>query len=184
MHNNDFILKIFIIHIIDAYPIGGVGIARTTISLPDDLVTRLEPLRDRVNVSEICRIALEARVTTYEHVQEALSEEDVMERLIMRLRASREGDAQGSYDRGRTDGYRWAMNEATYGELVFMENSQESLVLASGDQRFPFTEQIANDLEYAQDKAKENADYFDVDAYTRGYLEAAGEVWRGVQGLL
>ena len=69
--------------------------ARTTISIPDRLAERLEPLKDHINVSEICQRALEARIETYERIA-ALSEEDVMEKLVQRLKIQKQESTQWS----------------------------------------------------------------------------------------
>ena len=39
---------------------------RISISLPDSLIAKLEPIRDGVNISQLCRAALERRVAAYE----------------------------------------------------------------------------------------------------------------------
>ena len=44
--------------------------ARTTISLPDSLVKRLEPHKRQINMSQICAIALENRVAYEERLAE------------------------------------------------------------------------------------------------------------------
>ncbi len=40
--------------------------ARISISIPDKLMARLEPIKDDINVSKLCREALEQRVGAYE----------------------------------------------------------------------------------------------------------------------
>jgi hypothetical protein len=42
--------------------------ARTTISLPDSLVKRLEPHKRQINISQICAIALETSITAQERM--------------------------------------------------------------------------------------------------------------------
>ena len=44
--------------------------ARTTITLPDSLVKRLEPHKHHINVSQVCAIALENRVAHEERMVE------------------------------------------------------------------------------------------------------------------
>ena len=44
--------------------------ARTTITLPDSLVKRLEPHKHHINVSQVCAIALENRVAHEEPMVE------------------------------------------------------------------------------------------------------------------
>ena len=40
--------------------------ARISISIPDELAARLEPVKDHLNVSQVCRDALEHRITAFE----------------------------------------------------------------------------------------------------------------------
>lgn len=91
--------------------------ARTSISLPDELVARLEPLKGQINISQVCQIALEAKARTHEQIQAALSEEDVMKGLVQRLRIQRAEANDLSHHYGREDAQNWAIREATYQEL-------------------------------------------------------------------
>jgi hypothetical protein len=161
-----------------------VKIARTTISLPDDLVARLEPLKERIIVSEICRTALEAKVVTYERVQNALSEENAMEKLVKRLQATRAKETQWSHSLGRDHGLTWAMVEASYGDLVEWSNAE--LLRSNFINRVPFPETAEAQEWYqsADETARYELQYFDHDAYARGLLEAAAEVWEKVRGKL
>lgn len=161
-----------------------VIIARTTISLPDDLVTRLEPLKDRIIVSEICRTALEAKVVTYERVQDALSEEDTMERLVKRLQATRAEESEWSHNLGREHGLSWAMDEASYGDLVQWSNPELLRSNFTNEMPFPDTSDAMGWYESGQEIARDESQFFDHDAYAKGFLEAAAEVWEKVRGKL
>ncbi len=41
---------------------------RLGVNIPDDLLQRLEPLKQHVNISQLCREAIQAHVSTYERV--------------------------------------------------------------------------------------------------------------------
>ena len=77
------------------------------ISVPDRLYERLDRLRDRVNASKVCASALEKELDMIE-ARTAPTDPDI-ERLVQRLLSSRER----WYERGREDGKRWAVSDAT-----------------------------------------------------------------------
>ena len=85
--------------------------ARMNISIPDPLYERLDRLRDRVNASKVCAIALEKELDMIEG-RTAPADPDI-EQLVQRLLSSRER----WYERGREDGKRWAVSEATREQL-------------------------------------------------------------------
>lgn len=65
---------------------------RLGINVPNELVNRLKPFKTSINVSQVCRDALEAQVAAYERA-DARVEEDEMSDLIQKFRqeiASRE----------------------------------------------------------------------------------------------
>lgn len=154
--------------------------ARTTISIPDPLAARLEPLKDHINVSEICQRALEARVQTYERIA-ALSEEDVMEKLVQRLKIQKQESTQWSTKQGAEDGQHWAISDATYAEIVkwsdrgMLDNPYiDDLPLPDS----AHDEESYNDL---RELADDCGEVLDDQAYARGFLEAVGEVWLQVE---
>ena len=89
--------------------------ARTSISLPDDLVERLEPLKGQINVSNVCQMALEGRIRVHEQILAALSNEDVMKGLVERLRIQK-SDAIDQSRAWKEDGKDWMIRHATYQE--------------------------------------------------------------------
>ena len=150
---------------------------RTTISLPDGLVARLKPLG--IPVSEICRIALEEKVVAYERIQEALQEEDGLERMVQRLKVSRdtarEEQAQWSFILGSHDGPKWVRDAADYVELVHLANPEVSI------DDMPLPETAEEDVEEAKYEARTEREYFVYDSYRKGFLEAALEFWMEVK---
>ena len=64
--------------------------ARISISLPDKLMGRLDPIKESINVSQICREALELRVTAYERAANRNGQDLDVKGLVRRLREERE----------------------------------------------------------------------------------------------
>ena len=85
--------------------------ARLNITLPDLLYARLEQLRDRINLSKVCAVALEKEVTMLEG-QPTITDPRIAQ-LLQRLQSTRERWRQ----RGSEDGLQWAVELATRDEL-------------------------------------------------------------------
>jgi hypothetical protein len=81
------------------------------ISVPDALYERLDRLRDRVNASRVCAVALEKELDTLE-ARPAIADPEI-EQLIQRLQSTKER----WYQRGQQDGRRWAVDTASRHEL-------------------------------------------------------------------
>lgn len=89
--------------------------ARLNLTIPDPLYERLERLRDRVNVSKVCAVALTKELDMLE-VSSASGSEAKVQRLVQRLLRQRD-DRERWYQRGRHDGESWAIERATPEEL-------------------------------------------------------------------
>lgn len=85
--------------------------ARLNITIPDVLYARLEQLRDRINLSKVCAIALEKEVTMLEG-QPPITDPRIAQ-LLQRLQSTREHWHQRGYE----DGIEWAVDLATRDEL-------------------------------------------------------------------
>lgn len=88
-----------------------------TVRIPDELAQRLEPLKGNINISEICRSALDAKARTHEQIQDTLSQEDVMKGLVQRLMIQKSEALDLSNTRGAKNGWDWAIRIANYAEL-------------------------------------------------------------------
>ena len=90
--------------------------ARMSVSVPDELTARLEPFKDQLNVSQVCREALERRVDALERAAVLQGEDLDLEGLGRRLREDREL-FEGRFERlGRENAANW-LNSVPYLEL-------------------------------------------------------------------
>ena len=64
--------------------------ARISISVPDSLIAKLEPIKDGINISQLCREALEQRVSAYERASSENGHELNLDSLVDRLRGERD----------------------------------------------------------------------------------------------
>ena len=90
---------------------------RISISLPNELVVRLEPVKDKINVSQVCREALDRRIAMIAGAseQDGLDGLD-LESLVSRFREERRL-VEGQWEElGRKNGGAW-LSGASYLEL-------------------------------------------------------------------
>jgi hypothetical protein len=63
---------------------------RISISLPDSLMAKLEPIKTGVNISQLCREALEQRVAAHERAAKLNGNDLDLDALVQRLRGERD----------------------------------------------------------------------------------------------
>jgi hypothetical protein len=153
-----------------------VGMARTTISLPDELKARMEGVEE--NWSAIAAQAFERRLR-----QLKLREETDMTSVINRLRASKMEYDETNEAAGMVDGRRWATKSASYGQLKRLarveaqyENDDEAWLMpkyAIDEDYDPkdFWESFAEDAQISA-------------GYVNGFMEGAQEVFLEVEDQL
>lgn len=167
-----------------------------TVRIPEELAQRLDPLH--INVSEICRNALESEARTHENIEDALSQEDVMKGLIQRLKLQKASADATGYHQGQEDGQEWGIRQATYKELQYwgpnrtMYRAARNLWEAESpdgyddDQNpvvvdvFP-TGTAQSRLDVRRQAAEKANQVFETKAYQLGFLASVREVWTQVQ---
>ncbi len=87
--------------------------ARISISIPDKLMARLEPIKDDINVSKLCREALEQRSAAYERAALRNEKELDLEGLVQRLKQERELVGGKFEQQARSNANTW-LGEASY----------------------------------------------------------------------
>ena len=97
---------------------------RISVSLPEELVARLEPVKARINVSQVCREALERRLDSLERAAAQGAELD-LEGLVDRLRSERELIEGKFDDLSRRNAATW-LNTASYLELKAVADTQST----------------------------------------------------------
>ena len=100
--------------------------ARISISLPDSLMAKLEPIKDGINVSQICRQALEQRVTAHERAVERDSKDLDMDGLVQRLKQEQELFGGRFEQLGRNNATAWLIT-SSYAELQSVTESNYSV---------------------------------------------------------
>jgi hypothetical protein len=166
-------------------------------------MTRLEPLKGQINISQVCQVALEAKVQTHEAIEQALTDEDVMRGLIQRLKIQKGEANDRSHAQGQEDGKNWAIREATYQELgswgrpnVHHYRAPKNIYEADVSAAFDETGEIMFEISLpdsraairyldTRQKAAESEDQpFEFPSYQAAFLDAVREVWNQVKGEL
>ena len=106
---------------------------RIGLNVPDDLLTRLEPLKPSINVSQICREAIEVYVDCYERAAMRIEEDGTLQEAerIWHQEESRTVDWQ---ELGYIDAKGWVERA----ELEDLENLFHNLGVAKWKNREPF----------------------------------------------
>lgn len=89
---------------------------RISVTVPDELTARLEPVKDSVSVSQVCRDALERRITAVERAAKNKRDDLDVADLVERLRDERE-QMEGKFEQlGRNNAAAW-IGKSSYLEL-------------------------------------------------------------------
>lgn len=94
---------------------------RTTISIPQDLKTRMDKAGEEVNWSAIAARAFEDKLGEIASRKERLTMADAIERL----RASKRRGESASYQKGEKAGMEWAKDSADVKDLQALEDTRE-----------------------------------------------------------
>ena len=97
--------------------------ARVSISIPNKLMTRLEPIKDGINISQLCREAIEQRVAAFERASNGEGKTLDLDGLVRRLREEREL-SEGNFEQlGKDNAATW-MSSASYQEGKAVTDNQ------------------------------------------------------------
>jgi hypothetical protein len=177
-------------------------VARLNLTIPDPLYERLERLRDRVNVSKVCALALEKELVMLEGTAAAAAVpgDAKVQRLVQRFLRQRQAKERW-HQRGRHDGEQWAVERASLEELrrVGEEWDEEQIADAESldevidrdefptlDARELLQRWAAADRSESGQEAREAAAEVEVDwrAYLQGWHQGARELWRAAKPVL
>lgn len=163
--------------------------ARLNLTIPNSLYERLERLRDRVNVSKVCAIALAKELDMLEG-RTAMVDNPKVHRLIERLQTRKDR----SFQRGYEEGENWMADIAEPGDIrQVLEDWEldddetysfddmewpESFDAKSARQRWlnSLREEGISDV-YSRHRDSALPKEADQDAYVRGWYRAVQDIW-------
>ena len=165
---------------------------RIGLNIPDDLLTRLEPLKPSINVSQVCREAIEAYVDSYERASMMIENDGTLQEAE-RIWCQEESRTIDWEELGYVDGKAWVERA----ELEDLENLFHNLGVAKRKNRepfIPFWRYIPGTKDFGHQRG-EHAEWFiwqcELDQtgnpyisaereYTRGWLAYVTAVWQQV----
>jgi hypothetical protein len=95
---------------------------KISISIPDSLMAKLEPIKDSINISQLCREALEQRVAAFNRTTEGNGNATDQEDPILRLRGER-GEFEGRFERLGMEGAVTWLASAPYPDVKTVTES-------------------------------------------------------------
>ena len=149
--------------------------ARISISLPDELMARLEPVKERLNISQLCREALERRIAAFERATNHQTDELNLDALVHRLREERDL-VEGKFENlARNSAAAW-LETSSYFEL---KNLAEAEIPSNMyDYRLP--QAAFRLMKRDMEGAKASCDGAYAAAYKTAWLDYVGVVWAEV----
>ena len=94
---------------------------RISISLPDSLLAKLEPIKDGINISQLCREALEQRVAVYQRAASRNGQDLDLDALVHRLQGERDLFGGKFEQLGKSNAAAW-LTTAPYLEIQSVAN--------------------------------------------------------------
>ena len=148
---------------------------RISVSLPEELTTRLEPVKNRINISQVCREALERRVTALELATGLHGAELDMEGLIARLREER-ALVEGKFEAlGRDSAAVW-LDTASYLEFKSVAGNGASPNMA----RYKLPRSAFRLMKRDMEEAEASYDGAQAVAYKTAWLDSVNAIWAEV----
>ena len=148
---------------------------RLSISVSDELTARLEPLKDQINVSQVCREALERRVDAFERVTILQGGKLDLEALTARLREDR-ALVEGKFQRlGRQNAVAW-LSTGSYLEIKDVVNNHNGVDMS----KYKLPKAAFRTMKRDMDEASMRCDGAHAVAYKGSWLDYVRALWATV----
>ena len=148
--------------------------ARISISIPDKLMAKLEPMKEGINISQLCREALEHRVAAFDR---ASGYEDLdLDGLVKRLSDERFSETSKFEDLGKDNAGRW-LNSVSFLELKNVAENPSSSNMPK--YKLPLT--AFKIMKRDMVEAKVSCENGQASAYKTAWLEYVRSVWTQVE---
>jgi len=144
---------------------------RIQITIPDELAQRLEPWRDRMNISKVCAEAIQSEITTLE--ASLTPEIEGLAEIIARLREHKASLEQSDYATGLADGDSFARKRAGYDDFIRYGVIAESIELDQVE--------LPDDVEALLEAAIREGEVTDRWSYTAGWLDGLQKIWDAIK---
>ena len=146
--------------------------ARISISIPDGLLARLEPVKESINISQLCREALERRIMTFERAAVQSGHELDTDRLVERLREERDVDGGKFEELGKSNAAAW-MSIASYLEFKVVADDRRSTNMRS----YKLPRAAFATMKQHMENLNASLDGAQAIAYKTAWLDSVRAVW-------
>lgn len=152
--------------------------ARTTISISDDLKQRMSQVEGDVNWSQVASRAFEVRLAEIATKQKVKDMNDV----VQRLRASKLQGEDEVYREGEEIGREWAKNAATWQQLERVPGPDHEMFRSTliGSLFVWIAKEIVGDDDtdfWADVCGRESDARLDDEGFVRGFVDGANEIY-------
>lgn len=148
---------------------------RLSISIPEALMARLEPIKDQINISQICREALERRVAAFEGAADQPIEDLDLESLVKRLREERDL-VEGKFERlARKNAAAW-LKAASLQEIRAITEDQNSLNM----KKYRLPQAAFRIMKHDMEESRVSLEGGQAMAYKTAWLDYVRTVWAKV----
>ncbi len=148
---------------------------RISISLPDSLMAKLEPINDGINISQLCREALEQRVAAYERAANLNGKDLDLDDLVHRLREERDRFGGKFEQLGKNNAAAW-LSTAPYLEIQNVATHNHS----DGMHKYKLPRAAFKVMQQDMEEVKLSCDGPQAVAYKTSWLDYVKAVWSEV----
>ena len=148
---------------------------RISISLPGGLIAKLEPIKDGINISQLCREALEQRVASYERVAERNGQELDLDALVRRLRDERDQFGGKFEELGKNKAAVW-LATASYVEIQNVATHNHP----DGMHKYRLPRAALNAMKQDMKRMKLSCDGPQAVVYKTAWLDCVKTIWSDI----
>ena len=149
--------------------------ARISISLPDSLMAKLDPIKDGINVSQLCREALEQRVAAYQRASNLTGNDLDFQALVLRLRGERKLFGGKFEQLGKDNAAAW-LAIASYLEIQDVAEHGHS----NGMLKYKLPRAAFNAMKQDMQELKLSCDGAQAVVYKTAWLDCVKAIWSEV----
>ena len=153
--------------------------ARISISIPDKLMAKLEPLKEGINISQLCREALERRIDAYERASKRNGHELDIKGLVQRLREE-SALVEGKFELlGKKNAAEW-LSAAPYLEFKNLAEASNS----SNMNKYKLPREAFRTMKLDMTEENATCDGAQAVAYKTAWLDYVRAIWTQIAGQL
>ncbi len=152
---------------------------RISVSLPDSLLAKLDPIKDGINISQLCRETLEQRVAAYQRASSRNGNDLDFDGLVHRLREERDLFGGKFEQLGKDNAAAW-LSVASYLEIQNVAENHQS----NGMHKYKLPRAAFTTMKRDMQEVKLSCDGTQAVVYKTAWLDYVKAVWSDVSDRL